>query len=172
MKNLVALLITLFTILGCEVKDKETTLKIIDNNRHYYPILQGQELNVVYVVKNTGNSPFILSDIITSCGCIAAKKSSIKTIPPGGEGRLLLTYNSNKNIGYVQHHIAIYGNLAHTDKIELVFDLNVVPDSHYSKDYEELFQLERDKRLEHMVESRENNRTYYLDKDIGEHGYN
>ncbi|GGW45299.1 DUF1573 domain-containing protein [Arenibacter certesii] len=164
MKNLVLLLLTMSTILSCEVKDKETTLKIIDNNRHYYPVLQGQGLNVVFKIKNTGNSPFILSDLMTSCGCITSKRSSIKTIPPGGEGRLLLSYNSNKNVGYVKHYITLYGNIANRDKIELVFDVNVVPDSHYPKDYEELFQLEKNREWEHIVEGKENNNAYYLDK--------
>jgi len=148
-----------------DIKDKKTTIQITDNNRHYYPILMGQELNIVFPVKNTGKNPFILEDIITSCGCISLDKSSIGTIPPSKEAKLVLTYNSAKNIGEVQHYITLYGNFATTQKMELMFDVHVVPQSLYTKDYEEMFQEEKDRagNIEDLVDGNENNKGYYLD---------
>src|SRR5690554_8215239 len=86
--------------MGCaDIRNQVTTLEIIDNNRHYYPILRGQELEVAFDIKNTGKHPFILSDLLISCGCVVSKKSSIKSIPPGSERTITLTYDSSKNIG-------------------------------------------------------------------------
>ncbi len=150
-----------------DIKDKKTTIQITDNNRHYYPILMGQELNIVFPIKNTGQNPFILEDIITSCGCITLEKSSIGTIPPGKEAHLTLTYNSAKNIGEVQHYITLYGNFATTQKMELMFDVHVVPQSLYTKDYEEMFQEQKDRtgNTEDLVDGDVNNQGYYLDEE-------
>src|SRR5690554_6742106 len=123
--------------MGCaDIKNQVTTLEVVDNNRHYYPILRGQELEVVFDIKNTGNHPFILSEMLISCGCVMSKKSSIKTIPANSQRRIILTYDSAKNIGFVEHQIDIFGNLQNQDKIILIFDVNVVPESDYTRDYE------------------------------------
>lgn len=167
----ITLLVTLciFIFSACkEIKDQKTTLEVKDNNRHYYPILQGQELDIAFPIKNTGKNPFMLTDIFTSCGCLIPKKASIQTIPPGQEGTLILKYNSTKNVGLVQHYITLYGNFATTDKIEIMFDVHVVPNALYTKDYEELYQERKDKegRVEDMVDGDENNKGYYMDEDL------
>lgn len=155
---------------GCiDIKNKKTTIAIVDNDRHYYPIVQGQKLEMMFPIKNTGKYPLIVTDIFTSCGCLVLeKKSSVNTIPPGKEGRLLVTYNSNKNIGYVKHYVTLYGNFLGTDKQEVSFDVHVVPSALYTKDYEELYEEEKEKDggLKNMVDGDENNKGYYLDKDL------
>lgn len=144
---------------------KPTTIEIVDNNRHYYPILVGQELNIMFDIKNTGEHPLIVTDIITTCGCITMKGSSIKTIPAGKTGRLLLTYDSSKNIGYVKHYITLYGNILESNTREIVFDVNVVPNALYTKDYEELYQERKNKagNIKDFVDGNENNKGYYID---------
>lgn len=159
----------LFVFTACKnIEDEKTTLEIQDNNRHYYPILMGQELQIRFVIKNTGEHPFILTDIISTCGCIMLDKSSIKTIPPDREGNLLLTYNSAKNIGYVQHFITLYGNFATLRKMEALFDVHVVPQSDYTRDYEEMFEKQKESKgfIEDLVDGNENNKGYYLDGDF------
>lgn len=160
------IIILLFT--SCDdFKDKKTTIEIIDNERHYYPILTGQHLDVVFKFKNTGDVPLLLTDIITSCGCLVVNKITTKNVPPGEEGVISMTFNSNKNIGYVKHWIELYGNFASSLKEELIFDVNVVPNALYTKDYEELFQEEKAKEggVKDMVDGKENNLGYYLDLD-------
>ncbi len=159
-----------FLLVGCNIKDNKTTIEIVDNNRHYYPILVEQKLDIMFEVKNTGDAPFILDDIITSCGCIMVKKSSINQIPKGKTGRLMMQYDSRKNIGYVKHYITLYGNFTTTDKIEIMFDVNVVPNNLYTKDYEELYRekIEKEGGVKTFVDGDESRKGYYLttDKDI------
>lgn len=165
MKNVVAILL-LLSISSCVDRNKKTTLEIIDNNRHYYPILQGQELDIVVNVVNVGENAFALTDLHTSCGCITVEKSSIKTLLPEKEGTVVLKYNSTKNVGFVEHYITLYGNFENDDKMEIKFDVNVVPNALYTKDYEELFLEERDKersRFKDLVDGRENSKGYYMD---------
>ena len=160
-----------FLASGCkDIKNQKTTLQIHDNNRHYFPILTGQELDVVFDITNTGQHPFLLTDLMSSCGCLTKKSSSVETIAPGKTGKLVMTYNSTKNIGYVQHFITLYGNFATTDKMEIVFDVRVVPDAHYTKDYEQLFEEEKDKRgaIEDLVDGNENQKGYYMDEATGQ----
>jgi len=165
-KIFVPILLLVVAMTSCHIRDKKTSLEITDNARHYYPVLQGQELDIVFPVKNTGKNPFILEDIITSCGCLIPQKSSIHSIPAGSEGRLILKYNSNKNVGYAKHYITLYGNFETTDKMEIVFDVHVVPNALYTKDYEELYQEEKDAKIKSMVHGDENNKGYYMDEDV------
>ena len=149
-----------------DIKQQKTSLAIIDNNRHYYPIKQGEELKMTFEVKNVGKSPFILEDIITSCGCVIVKENAIASIPVDRVAKVQLSYDSTKNIGHVKHYVTIYGNLEHRTFVELVFDVNVVPDAHYTKDYEELYE-EREaakSKWERVVNSKPNGQIYYTDE--------
>ncbi len=46
-----------------------------------------------------------------------------------------------------------------------MFDVHVVPQSLYTKDYEEMFQEEKDRagNIEDLTDGNENNKGYYLD---------
>lgn len=150
------------------LEEKKTTIGVVDNNRHYYPILSGQELDVVFTIKNEGENPLFISDIITSCGCLVVSNSSFTQLPAGKEGQLRLTYNSHKNVGFVKHYITLYGNFLLGDSHELVFDVNVVPDPHYTKDYEELHLEEKQAKgnYKDLVDGEEWNKGYYMDGDF------
>ncbi|WP_240623439.1 DUF1573 domain-containing protein [Brumimicrobium aurantiacum] len=161
---LMALLTIVLTMNSCQdVSNKKTSIQIVDNHRQYYPILRGQELEVMFTIKNTGKNPFILSDLLITCGCIAPKKSSIRSIPAGKEGTLILNYDSSKNIGEVKHYIDIYGNLEKTEKSSIVFGVNVVPQSDYTKDYEELLKENIANGLHEFTDGQEHQRLYYLE---------
>lgn len=106
--------------------------------------------------------------MLVSCGCITSDKSSVDAIPAGKEGHLILRYNSMKNVGYVKHYITLYGNLKHSGMIDIVFDVNVVPDALYTKDYEELCreEMNRTGKVKEMVDGATNHKMYYMDGDF------
>ncbi|WP_432670160.1 DUF1573 domain-containing protein [Flavobacterium sp. SM2513] len=158
-------LLTVFAlIVSCEYKEELVDVKIVDPVRHYYPITQGQELNIIVKLENTSDYPFKITDILTSCGCVIVKKGALEVVPAQSTGYIELTYNSNKNIGLVNHFIYVYGNLNKMDKLEANFDVHVVPDALYTPDYEELYQKEISEKggLKNMVEGNENNKGYYI----------
>jgi len=173
MKNYLSLVLVsallLLTISACNIKDKKTTLEVFDSERHYYPILRGQTLDIVYEIKNTGEYPLFITDIHTSCGCILVEKSSFKVLPAGGNGFIRIKYNSSKNIGYVKHYVSVYANLESGTKKEVTFDLNVVPNALYTRDYEELHKEHKEKYFdeESLVDGKEKNKGYYVD-NIGD----
>lgn len=132
----------LCSLLSCNYEIKDTKISVKNPSRHYRPLLQGQELKIQYEVKNIGTSPLNVAEVFTSCGCILVDNSTMKNIPPNGSFFLKMTYDSNKNIGLVEHKIYLYGNFNDAKPFELKFDVNVVPDALYTKDYEELYEQE------------------------------
>ncbi|ERI88874.1 hypothetical protein HMPREF1981_00190 [Bacteroides pyogenes F0041] len=168
-KNLGRLLFLLLSLTACSPsKNDKTTIEIKDNYRHYYPIQAGQQLDIMFEIRNTGKKTLVLSDILTSCGCVVVKKSSVNTIPAGKTGHLILQYDSSKNIGYVKHYITLYGNFTNTHIKEVVFDVNVVPNALYTKDYEELHQEKKSKKgnTESLVDGDASQKGYYMDSDL------
>lgn len=158
--------------LSCaDISKKKTTMEVEDNDRHYYPILAGQTKDIAFKLINSGSNPLIITDIITSCGCLKEESgiSGNFTIPPGKERILTLSYNSAKNVGYVKHFITLYGNFEDALFKELVFDINVVPNALYTKDYEELYaeEMESEGGLKGFVDGDENNKGYYMKEDFG-----
>ena len=125
---------------GCRKEVRPTSMTIKDSVRHYYPIKQGQQLDIMFTITNTGDAPLIISEMQPSCGCIILDKSSHIIIPEDGIRQFKATYNSIKNVGEVVHRIRIFGNMLPNGKAELKFDVNVVPDADYTRDYEELYQ--------------------------------
>ena len=97
------LTVFLFFLSGCKKKVRPTTMVIKDSVRHYYPIKQGQQLDIMFTITNTGDAPLVISDIQPSCGCIILDKSSHIIIPEEGIRQFKATYNSIKNIGEVVH---------------------------------------------------------------------
>ncbi len=113
-----------------------TSMKIEDPVRHYSPIMQGVKQNISVKVSNTGSEPLLLKNVFPSCGCTIAKFPD-HAIAPGNDAAIELEYDSNKNTGYTRVYTTITANTpekAHT----VFFDINVVPNSHYTKDYEEI----------------------------------
>ena len=163
--NVVGILLMLLIASCADIKNMKTTMEVLDNDRHYYPVLTGQTLDVLFKIKNTGESPLLISDIITSCGCLIVNSTTTKHIPAGADGIVSLSYNSSKNIGYAKHWIELYGNFSDTKKQELIFDVHVVPHAEYTRDYEELFLEQKQKggNIEDLVDGKENNKGYYLD---------
>lgn len=169
-KHIAAILLLAFSSImmsSCmDIKDRKTTIEIADNNRHYYPILTGQELEVSFIVKNTGTEPLMVTDIVSSCGCIKlADQKGAFAIPPKQERPVSLVYNSTKNIGYVKHYVSLYGNFVDAAYQDFVFDVNVVPNALYTQDYEELYRAEESVKgvIKYLVDGNESQRGYHLD---------
>lgn len=167
-----AVLLGCATLTGCKKRIGMTTVEVPDSVRHYYPVIAGQELNLMYDLTNTGDQPLIIRDIQPSCGCIVTMPPS-RMVLPEKSIRLKFTYQSAKNIGYVQHVIRIYCNVPPNGIVKLVFDTNVVPHADYTRDYEELYKeaVERNQLIKGKVDGEVNEQGYYVDieKDSRSH---
>ncbi len=164
--KIILIFTTLVMVTGCvNIADRKTTMEVEDNDRHYYPLLAGEQKDLNFKLKNTGENPLMITDIITSCGCLKVDESlGAFSVPSGKERMLTLSYNSSKNIGYVKHYITLYGNFDDAEFKEISFDINVVPNAMYTKDYEELHtdEVNADGGLKRFVDGDENNKGYYM----------
>ena len=146
------------TLTGCKKRIGMTTVEVPDSVRHYYPVIAGQELNLMYDLTNTGDQPLIIRDIQPSCGCIV-------TMPPS---RMVLPEKSIR-----LKFIRIYCNVPPNGIVKLVFDTNVVPHADYTRDYEELYKeaVERNQLIKGKVDGEVNEQGYYVDieKDSRSH---
>ncbi|NDV58079.1 glycosyltransferase [Bacteroides sp. 519] len=104
----------------------------------------------------------------TSCGCILVDESSFKVLPSGGKGFIILKYDSGKNVGYVKQYVTILANLEEKGMYEVTFDVNVVPNAAYTRDYEEIYNDKKEKSggIKTAVDGRENRLGYYTDNDL------
>lgn len=150
---------------GCtSSENKLTTIKIEDPVRKYFPIVQGQKQNILVKIFNTGDNPLRIYDVYPSCGCTIAKNPD-KLIPVGGFGIIEMEYNSNKNIGYAGIYTTIKTNTKEGTQ-SFFFEINVVPDPLYTKDYEELYNADKDNNnslVKEMVDGKTNQQGYTVD---------
>jgi hypothetical protein len=72
-------------------------------------IKQGEEVSHIFTFKNMGDADLIITDVKTSCGCTAAVTSA-KTIAPGSEGTLEVTFNSKGRQGRQAKTATIFSN--------------------------------------------------------------
>ena len=163
----VALLALAVSAVSCSKRVAPTSVEVKDPVRHYFPILQGQTLELVFEVANTGDNPLVITEIQTSCGCVVADRKSHIIVPPERSQFIRLKYDSNKNVGAVAHTIWVYGNILPAGLVKLKFDVNVVPDASYTRDYEELFREFGLKNglVQRMVDGRETDKNYYTDDE-------
>ena len=167
MKRILLLLVALLSLVGCSRKVQYTTVEIKDPVRHYYPILQGQELSVMIRLQNLGKVPLVIRDIQPSCGCIILESDHEMVVPPERSMTVTLKYDSRKNVGKVEHAIRFWGNISPAGMAELRFDVNVVPDANTHRDYEVMYDKEEsNRRLNKFMEETgsEIAMGYYVDR--------
>lgn len=135
---------TLFGTSACRHSVSPTSIVVQDSIRHYYPLLQGEDLNLEFRIANVGDEPLVITEIMPSCGCVVVDEKFDKIILPNKEAKLLFNFKSQKFSGYVKHTIRIFGNIKPKGMALLTFDLHVVPPYDTSPDYEERFRANGD----------------------------
>ena len=167
MKRILLYICFLAALMSCTNRVAYTTVEIKDPVRHYYPILQGQDLLVMVRISNTGKVPLVIKDIQPSCGCIILENDHEIVVPPGRSIFASMKYDSRKNVGKVEHTVRFWGNILPQGMAEMRFDVNVVPDASYHHDYEEMYdQNESMKKLKDFVDGTngEHGLGYYVDR--------
>ena len=160
---LIFILIPVF--LSCEKKLGEAEVDIIDPRRHYYPVIQGELMGVTYEIENTSKNPLFIREIQTTCGCLIPNDELPIVILPNQTGKVSLSYNTTKNVGFVEHFIWLYGNFRDSVWRELQFDTNVVPPRDYTRDYEMIFRDVQTGAFEmkDLINGKSSEKGYYLE---------
>ena len=67
-------------------------------------IVEGVEVSYTFKFKNVGGSDLIIHQVKPNCGCTASSFTRTP-VPPGGEGKIVLTFNSLHYKG-INHKVA------------------------------------------------------------------
>jgi hypothetical protein len=103
--------------LSQEEKDKAagdtanfTTIEWLDSTyKDLGKLKKGQEVEISYRFKNTGNKNLIIANVTASCGCTIPEKPE-KPIAPGEEDVIRAKFNSTNFQGEVRKEIFITAN--------------------------------------------------------------
>lgn len=143
-----------------------TKVEIEDSVRHYLPVVLGDDVRMVWVIKNVGNENLIIKDIQPSNGSIEFKSIESTLIPPGSEEKVYLVFHSSKNVGYAEHKIRIFGNIEPDGVAEMKFDIHIVRPTLDRTDYEEIYFDHESSRIEEEAFKKARlNKAYYTDDD-------
>ncbi len=139
----VLITILLITLVSCgKFTDinrlQKTTMKFDYAHRKYSPVLKGKILKMTYQYTNTGEYPLVISEIQTSCNCTIIEHTE-RAVGKEKKGYIKVSFNSSKNTGKVKQYITIIANVKNTLTNNISFETNVVLNSDYGEDYEEVY---------------------------------
>lgn len=159
----VVLMVSMMVLTSCHKKLEPTAIEIEDSIRHYPATVLGDDIEMVYVVRNIGNEMLMISDIQPAVPTIEVDKANVDMIPPGEEALLKFVYHSDKNIGLARHIIRLFGNIYPSGVAEIIFDTHVVRPSIDLSDYEEYYHEKLKNDAESILDERKGAKEYLTD---------
>lgn len=91
-------------------KMDKTTMEVPDTKFNFGTIKEGEKVRHTWKVKNTGTTPLMISNVVTSCGCTAPFFSK-DPLEPGDIGEVTLEFNSAGKEGHVTKNAHILANI-------------------------------------------------------------
>lgn len=161
--TVVVLMVSMMLLTSCHKKLEPTAIEIEDSIRHYPATVLGDDIEMVYVVRNIGNEMLMISDIQPAVPTIEVDKANVDMIPPGEEALLKFVYHSDKNIGLARHIIRLFGNIYPSGVAEIIFDTHVVRPSIDLSDYEEYYHEKLKNDAESILDERKGAKEYLTD---------
>jgi len=93
-------------------------------NYDFGVLIEGEKVSHVFKFKNTGNADLVITKVSTTCGCTVADYPK-DPIPPGGEGKIEVVFNSMGKRGYQHKTIRVLAN-TQPNLTELSIDAQVL----------------------------------------------
>ncbi len=129
MKKIITLIaIILITNLSFAQSAPKIEFKASDNTIDYGTISKKKDNGVrSFEFKNTGDAPLIISNVLSTCGCIVPTKPA-EPIMPGKTGKIIVKYNMI--LGPIRKTITIESNAVNYEegRIPLKIKGEVIPD--------------------------------------------
>ena len=102
-----------------------TSIEWLDTEKDFGRINEGQQLEVNFRFKNTGNKPLVIRSVRPGCGCTVADPPK-EPIAPGAEGVIKGSFNSQGREGMNHKDIFVDANTKETQSHVLKFTVEVV----------------------------------------------
>jgi hypothetical protein len=101
----------------------KTIIQFDDAKHSFGKIKEGDVVKHAYHFKNTGNAPLLISRATATCGCTVPSFPR-EPIPPGGEGDIVVRFDSHNRKGHQQKNVLISSN-AQLEDMSIGFDAEV-----------------------------------------------
>jgi hypothetical protein len=131
MRKLVLLMAMALLVFSAQAQEKEKTntngpiLTFEESSKDFGDITQGDKVEHVFKLENTGNAPLVISNVAATCGCTVPSWPK-EPIAPGKTAEIKVTFNSAGKMGKQNSVVRIYSNA--TEPIEKVSMIsNVLP---------------------------------------------
>ncbi len=92
-----------------ETSNKQAAIKFDKEEHDFGTLLQGEVVSYSFHFTNTGNTPLIISDVGSSCGCTVGDYPR-EPIAPGKTGDIKVTYNSSGHHGFQSRFLTVMSN--------------------------------------------------------------
>ena len=103
-----------------------TTIQWLDGGeKDFGKIKEGENLDVSFRFKNTGNKPLVISNVSASCGCTIPETPK-KPYAPGETGVIKASFNSTGKAGLQSKQVNVHAN-TNPEMTTLVFRVEVKP---------------------------------------------
>ncbi len=100
-----------------------TSIQWIDSIVNKGSVAEGEELEIAFRFKNTGDSPLIIKDVRPSCGCTLAEKPEAP-VAPGKEGIIKTSFDTKGRIGN-NHKTIVVDTNTEQGSYTIAFDVMV-----------------------------------------------
>lgn len=90
-------------------KPATTTITFDETSHDFGKINEGQVAEHTFKFKNSGNLPLVVTNATASCGCTIPEWTK-DPIQPGGEGKILVKYNSSGKEGQIEKTVTVSAN--------------------------------------------------------------
>ena len=107
-----------------EDKEKEPELLLMETEYNFGDIQQGETVEHVFLIENSGTKPLFISDVTTTCDCIQAE-SPQKPVTKGKTAAIRITFDSSGKIG-PQNKVIIIESNALNDEAMIILRGNVL----------------------------------------------
>ncbi|MBZ0099109.1 MAG: DUF1573 domain-containing protein [Taibaiella sp.] len=101
----------------------KTQISFDDTKHNFGTITEGEIVKHAYKFKNTGSNPLLISKAVASCGCTVPSYPK-EPIPPGGEGEIVVEFNSANRPGQQNKNVLVYSN-AQEEAMSIGFTVEV-----------------------------------------------
>ena len=129
-QKLYIVLLTLCSLIllgaGCRKLVGPTKVRIVDNGRHYVPILQGDILRMYWSLHNEGPEPLVIDEVQPACSAIRLMSELPDVVIPGDSIVMIFDFDTDKNTNLATHYIRVFGNIKPSGVAEMLFDVNIV----------------------------------------------
>lgn len=102
-----------------------TSIQWIDSVKNFGSIMEGQKLEVVFRLKNTGNKPLVIQSVTPSCGCTVPQKPE-EPVMPGAEANIKAIFDSQGRTGANHKTLTVMANTIGVQSHVLEFNVDVV----------------------------------------------